>query len=426
MEEAVINFLLTNGELFGAIGLIVVGISSLFESTPFLGLIIPAQTILIVAGFFSNMSQISFWHLFLFAVLGSLIGDIISFYLGKRFGVSILEKYGFRFLVKKEYIDRTKQLLDEHLGKTLFLGRISSIPRSMAPYLSGSSNVNFSRFFIWATCGALLWSYIFLSLGFVFAQSFEIVGPAIGKFIFSAVIIIFIIVSTLLYLKKKHFFITNRHIGIITVATISIFTFSLIGQSVIEQTGIKEADAIINQIISNSRIENLNLPMIIITNLGDKLPLILFTLLGALMLIYKKQKKYGLLLTLSVAMSAIAVYTIKTIIASPRPIGGIIEETGKSFPSGHTTISTVFALTFGYIYIKRQTKEYKIWIAILISILSPLLVGFSRLYLGVHWLSDVLGGFVLGIFITSLTILSFDFVPWVYKKIKTRQIAPNL
>jgi undecaprenyl-diphosphatase len=104
----------------------------------------------------------------------------------------------------------------------------------------------------------------------------------------------------------------------------------------------------------------------------------------------------------------------------------LITETGFSFPSGHATISTVFALTLGYIMIKKQDRETRIWCIAFLAMVFPLIVGFSRLYLGVHWLSDILGGFALGIFITSVTILLFDLLPWLYSKIKTRQIAPNI
>ncbi|HYC34614.1 MAG TPA: DedA family protein, partial [Candidatus Paceibacterota bacterium] len=189
MEGPIVNFLYENIDVFSTLGLLIVFAISFLESTPFFGLIVPTQTILVIGGFLTKISGSSFGDIFLIAVAGSIAGDIASFYAGRKFGPDILTKYGSKFLIKKEYVEKTGALLDEHLGKTLFIGRLSAIPRSIAPFLAGSSGINFFRFLAWVTAGAVLWSLVFIGAGFVFAQSYDVLGPAIGKFIYSAIAI---------------------------------------------------------------------------------------------------------------------------------------------------------------------------------------------------------------------------------------------
>jgi len=92
----------------------------------------------------------------------------------------------------------------------------------------------------------------------------------------------------------------------------------------------------------------------------------------------------------------IFVYIIKHIILRTRPINEIIQQTNFSFPSGHAAISIVL---FGFLVVSFWNR--KRYISYLLGILI-LLIGFSRIYLNVHWLTDVIGGYLIGI-----TILLF-------------------
>ena len=89
---------------------------------------------------------------------------------------------------------------------------------------------------------------------------------------------------------------------------------------------------------------------------------------------------------------------LKVIIARDRPnINRLVTETGYSFPSGHSITSMVF---YGYliylIYKYIDTKKIKILLIIILSLLI-VTIGFTRIYLGVHYTSDVIGGFLLGV-----------------------------
>ena len=132
-----------------------------------------------------------------------------------------------------------------------------------------------------------------------------------------------------------------------------------------------------------------------ITNFGGAIFIILLTVI---LIAVIKNKKIGLSILANLAIITILNQLLKRILQRPRPTEyRIIEESGYSFPSGHSMISMAF---YGYlIYLIYKYVENKNVKWILISLLSVLicLIGISRIYLGVHYTSDVLGGFLISI-----------------------------
>jgi undecaprenyl-diphosphatase len=90
--------------------------------------------------------------------------------------------------------------------------------------------------------------------------------------------------------------------------------------------------------------------------------------------------------------------TLKAIFRSERPTGGVAAMLGYSFPSGHTTGVTATALTIAYVLVREEVLPPAAAVG---SIALPLLVGVSRMYLDVHWASDVLGGWVVGLVVAG-------------------------
>ena len=114
--------------------------------------------------------------------------------------------------------------------------------------------------------------------------------------------------------------------------------------------------------------------------------------------IFIKNKKVPIAITLNLIISTALNVLLKNIINRPRPDGyRIISETGYSFPSGHSMISMAFYGLILYIVFKNvKNKKIRNLLTVLIAILI-FLIGFSRIYLGVHYASDVLGGFIISI-----------------------------
>ena len=117
-----------------------------------------------------------------------------------------------------------------------------------------------------------------------------------------------------------------------------------------------------------------------------------------LLIVIVKNKKMGIYIFINLALSALTNFTLKQIIQRPRPIEHrIIDENGYSLPSGHSMVSMAF---YGFlIYLIYKNIKNKYLKILLISLLTLLIIsiGISRIYLGVHYTSDVIAGFLVAI-----------------------------
>lgn len=165
--------------------------------------------------------------------------------------------------------------------------------------------------------------------------------------------------------------------------------FLAIAEDVFEQE-IFEFDSVVYNFLVNNRNEVLNNFFKIITQFGSAIVLIIITILCV---IFIRDKKYKILVPANLVTIAIINIVLKNFFLRPRPNElRLIEETGYSFPSGHAMASTAF---YGLlIYIAHEKIENKILrntICIMLGLLI-LLISVSRIYVGVHYTSDVIAG----------------------------------
>ena len=192
--------------------------------------------------------------------------------------------------------------------------------------------------------------------------------------------------------KIKEFIVKNLKWIILFICLIG---FLALAEDVFNKE-IMNGDIIGYKIISTFLISDFATPIAkFITNFGGAIFIILLTVI---LIAVIKNKKIGLSILTNLAIITILNQLLKRILQRPRPTEyRIIEESGYSFPSGHSMISMAF---YGYlIYLIYKYVENKSVKWTLISLLSVLicLIGISRIYLGVHYTSDVLGGFLISI-----------------------------
>lgn len=180
---------------------------------------------------------------------------------------------------------------------------------------------------------------------------------------------------------------------------IAVFICVIIFLEILEDIFQKEKlflDTIIYQIaVIRLRMQPLTTIFKMITNLGGSYVLITISILALIVL---KNKRIAITINLNLIISATLNFILKNIIQRPRPEGyRLIDESGYSFPSGHSMVSMAFyGLLIYLIWKKVKNKKIKYIACTLLGILIPT-IGFSRIYLGVHYASDVVAGFVISI-----------------------------
>ena len=177
---------------------------------------------------------------------------------------------------------------------------------------------------------------------------------------------------------------------------------------------IRAFDDSIYNLVLNMRNPLLTEILKVFTNFGGIINLFFITLITTIILLILKKRKFAIAISLNILISSTTYIIVKSIFQRPRPPidERLIEEAGYSFPSGHTTNNVAF---YGLaIYLICTNVKNKLLRNVLCCILAfiPLVIAFSRVYLRVHYPSDIIGGIILGVVCLTL------FIKFIYKKLK--------
>ena len=177
------------------------------------------------------------------------------------------------------------------------------------------------------------------------------------------------------------------------ICILSLIIFLILTYLVITKKDLR-IDSIVYNFISQFINDNLTKIVKFITFLGSATIVILVTLVA---LITLKNKKIGLFMGIDLIVITLFQHLLKPLIGRVRPVGiNLVKESSLSFPSGHSLTAMAFYGYIIYLIYKSNLKYKKLYI-ILLGILI-LLIGLSRIYLGAHYVTDVLGGFTFSLF----------------------------
>ncbi|MEK7213867.1 MAG: bifunctional DedA family/phosphatase PAP2 family protein [Patescibacteria group bacterium] len=386
-------------------------IITILEGIPIIGSLVPGHTTVILSGFLSKLGILNLPAVLFLVISGALIGDIIGYFIGKKYGFVFLKRFGKYVFLKDEHIEKAKKIVNNHTGKAIILGRFNPFTRPLAPFIVGASDVHMRSFWFFDIIGVLIWAIGSIAIGYVFGASYHIAALYIGRFTLIAIIIGVLIIWGYRFINKQ-FRIFEKYELIALICNIFglyIF-FKTIQDALSDKVFMATLDIWIN-IFFSSHITSYWLSfMNIISDIFSPSVLSVIALIGIIYFLIKKQWKYATISFLSISGGLIINTFIKNIVMRARPLDAWIIETGYSFPSSHTVAVTIFFTLIIYTF-SRKIKNL-IWreIFITLSILDIILVGFSRIYLGVHWFSDVVAGIALGVFWTTLIILFIRYI----------------
>ena len=380
-------------------------LAAALESSPLFGLLIPGQLIVIAGGFLAKLGILEIGDVMWVAAVGAIVGDIIGFLLGKEYGFSLIAKYGKYVFFRQERFERTKHFVHNNSGKALIVGRFNSFTRSLAPFMAGAGDVSFFKFLSYNVIGGAGWAIIVVLAGYLFGASYEVAARYIGRFMIIAVVVSIGVAYVYRFINARKHVFSKYHLFVLMVNVVSLYVFAKMIDDIVNAEFITRLDAWVQTNIILWHSSFLDRLMTMVTNIFSPAILLLTTLLLVAVFIRKKQWHYALVIFFGMMGGAALEAMTKRIIHRPRPEHAFLHASGFSFPSGHATMAIIFFTVLLLAFnndIKNRVGRHVFTFGITLIIL---LIGFSRVYLSMHWTSDVVGGFSLGLFWLTLVIL---------------------
>ena len=143
------------------------------ETGAFVGLIAPGETAIVLGGVVAAQGEVSLPLIALAAWIAAALGDLASFFLGRRLGRRFLIAHGPRVGVTAPRLAKVDAFFDRHGGKAILIGRFVGLVRAVAPFVAGASGLSMRRFLPYSLAGTLVWATAFTLAGYAFHESFE-------------------------------------------------------------------------------------------------------------------------------------------------------------------------------------------------------------------------------------------------------------
>ena len=200
MQEAIIS-IMNNFGYFGVFFLI--AIENIFPP-------IPSEVILLFGGFMTTYSKLSIIGVIIASTLGSLVGALILYYIGKilnkeRLKKIVKGKIGKLLRLKEKDIDKADEWFDSKGNKTVFFCRFVPILRSLISIPAGMSEMEMPKFLLYTTVGSAIWNTVLTITGSIVGKNWESIVDIFDKYshITLIVLIIIFIIAVVIYIKKK-------------------------------------------------------------------------------------------------------------------------------------------------------------------------------------------------------------------------------
>lgn len=418
----------------------------LFVGIESLGIPLPGETALVTAAAFAALGHLSIAGVIATAAAGAVMGDACGYWIGRTGGLQLVRKYGRIVRFDEAKLDRVRTFFSRHGPKAVFFGRFVALLRTWAAILAGTALMPYGTFTLYNVLGGVSWAILFGSLGFFFGKSLPLLERYIGQASLALVLLAALVASIAIAWKwfagNRDFlvekgagtwgrfaqrfprsarfvvarFARGEYLGLhltlgFLVSVAGLWLFAGVTEDVIHHDPLTKFDVSILTWIRDHSTPLGDSIFQFVSTLGSPAAMSLVALGGAILLIWKRS---WVMLTgwiVSFAGAGLLDAILKLAIKRPRPPGAsvFLRSDTFSFPSGHALGSLVgygmLAYLVGTLYLRTSGERRLATLAAAILIAS---IGISRLYLGVHYFSDVVAGYAAGILWLSVCISGLE------------------
>ncbi len=398
------------------------------ESVALFGLLVPGVVAMFGFGALIATGTLEFWPVFWWAVAGAIAGDGLSFWLGHHYQDRLRELWPFNHHPKT--LERGIAFFQRYGGKSVAIGRFFGPVRAIIPLVAGMLGMSPWRFLTANLISALAWAPAYLLPGIVFGASLELASEVAFRLVL--LLLLLLLLAWLLFIATRGLFrLIQPHAtqlvqrafdwgqlhsgfrsissaladpdhpeakGLAALATLLLVTTLLS----VALTGVVLGGTVtsgVDQLVHAS-LQSLRSPwgdhlMTAFSAPADLGPFLLFAGILALLLGLRGERLAVAHLFAAVLFGLLAPWLLKIALQIPRPPTAGEALGPWSFPSAHVLRAVTLYGFFSIMLARGLQREWR-WLPYSLAALLVGAVALSRLYLGVHWFTDVLGSLMLG------------------------------
>ncbi|MFY0183073.1 bifunctional DedA family/phosphatase PAP2 family protein [Stenotrophomonas sp. PUT21] len=392
-----------------------------------LGAIVPALPLLFAVGVFIGLGQISGPYAVACAALGAFAGDGISYWVGRRWGDRLR---GFwPFSKYPQLLDRGETMFRRNAFKSILVARYVGAIRPFVPAIAGMMKMPLSRYIQASGIASLSWAVLFLAPGWVLGEAYDAVAAVAGRLVMVLGLLGVIMglvwaivlygyrwsasrmdswLASLLAWSQRHPTLGRYSVAVfdpqrresVPLAMLAVMLlllgwgwFALL-MAVVAHGEPLMVDLAVHHAMLALRNPLADYPMAALASLGAWQVLLPATAAGMGYLVWRRRwmaaGHWLAALAFGLALCKLLGATVDVV----RPPDA---SSGFGFPSVSVTMATITFGFFAVLIARELPGRTRVWPYLLSGIIVSL-IGFARIYLGAHWLSDVIGGMLFGLF----------------------------
>lgn len=405
-------------------GYVAVFFTAALESLAIIGLFLPGVAIMFGIGALVAAGALELGYTLLWAALGAVLGDGLSFWLGRHYHQRLRVVWPF-----KRYPQLMNQGVDffhRHGAKSVLLARFIGPVRPILPAVAGMLDMPARRFFTVNVFSALLWAPAYTLPGVVFGASLGLAAEVAGRLAVLVLLLVVVIWFGIWLIRRSLRFLQPRagyllawvqdwgqrrrwakplvaavldpaHPEARGLATlVGLLALTSLLTTWLFSGWLAGLDIYLFEALRELRSPVADRALVRITNFGDSLVLFSVLAIGCAGLVLRGRYQAAVHWFAASLTAALLTRLLKWVIAAPRPQSLYDGISAYAFPSSHASLS-VAVYGFLAVLIARELPPPQRWVPYTLAGLIVIPIAFSRLYLGAHWLSDVLGGLAIGL-----------------------------